>query len=64
MTKKFKMPEPDGMDVGVYYWPETVKQALRDVLEQAAQACLTEPTVMIHKWQAAEIIRAMIGEIK
>jgi hypothetical protein len=64
MTKKFKMPEPDGMDVGVYYWPETVKQALRDVLEQAARKCEEIYESRGDADECATEIRAMIGEIK
>jgi arabinogalactan endo-1,4-beta-galactosidase len=67
MTKKFKMPEPDGMDVGVYYWPETVKQALRDVLEQAAQAFEKEKVMVLQpckSYTADEIAQAHRSTLK
>lgn len=63
MTKKFKMPEPDGMDVGVYYWPETVRKALRDVLEQAALKCEEVGETKGDADECATEIRTMIKEI-
>lgn len=73
MTTTFKMPEPDcftmtldGQELDSHS-TDQLKQALRDVLEQAAQECETQEDYgPRHETprDCAAAIRAMIGEIK
>ena len=67
----FKLPEPDAHNpegAGAYFdsYTETkLKQALRDVLEQAARVCesMQAGWASDHHLACAAAIRKMIGEI-
>ena len=62
----FKMPEPDGFDSQMRqetYYKDTLVEALRDVLEQAAQKAELCGGGDYSAEGIAEDIRAMIKEI-
>jgi hypothetical protein len=61
----FKMPEPV-IVIGYGHTDETLKQALHDVLEQAAQLCdrFQVRDVGMQPAECAGAIRAMIKEIE
>ena len=68
MTTTFKMPEPDCFTITLdgqeldSHSTDQFAQALRDVLEQAAQK--VDELGDESTWRIADAIRSMIGEIK